>query len=161
VKPEMVAGSEKRLTRNLHATELMKGKRGSSFIQTMLILPIFLLIVLGGYEIWRVHSVKESLRSGTYQATRYLSINPNTSDWHGTARNDFIVPELLNNGLVGSEIASQVRVITYPPPLECGETFSVRAEVPWQAVIPFAAPQDLVIAAQYEGEVACAPTEEP
>jgi hypothetical protein len=157
----MIARPRKTLREGMHVNEFIRSERGSSFLQALFILPIFIMIVVGGYEIWKVHSVKESLRSGTYQATRYLSINANTSDWYGAARNDFIVPELLNNGLVGSEVASQVRVIAFPPPLACGETFTVRAEVPWQAVIPFVALDELVIAAQYEGQVVCAPGGEP
>ena len=145
-----------------HSTAgLIRQQEGSSFLQTLLLLPIFVMIVVGGYEIWKTHSVKESLRSGTYQATRYLSVNPNTSSWRLTARNDFIVPELLNNPLAGNEAATQVRVIARPPVLACGELFIVRSELPWQAIIPFAAPQNLAIVVEYEGEVACTPEGEP
>jgi hypothetical protein len=119
------------------------------------------MVVVGGFEIWKAHSVRESLRSGAYQATRYLSINPNTSDWLATARDDFIVPELLNNSLVRSEVANQVAVIARPPALQCGETFDVRAELPWRAIIPFVAPQNLMMVVEYEGEVVCISGGEP
>ena len=135
----------------------MRGQRGSSFVQTLFLLPVFVMIVVGGYEIWKLHSVRESLRSGTYQATRYLSINPDTWDWLGTIRYDFVAPELSNNGLVGAEIAEQVRISAPRPDLECGEDFFIRAELPWRAVIPFVGEENLLIVVEHEGEVICAP----
>jgi hypothetical protein len=123
----------------------------------MLVLPVFLIIILGGYEVWKAYSVRESLRSGTYQAARYLSINPDTDNWLGTIRNDFVVPELANNGLVGREIAEQVSILAPQPELECGETFIIRAQLPWRAVIPFVDREDWVIVAQHQGQVVCAP----
>jgi hypothetical protein len=120
-------------------------------------LPIFLLIVLGGYEVWKAYSARESLRSGTYQAARYLSINPDTGAWQGTIRDDFVVPELANNGLVGEEIAQQVRIDAPRPELECGATFTIRAELPWRAVVPFVEREDWMIVAQHRGQVVCAP----
>ncbi|MGD9001363.1 MAG: hypothetical protein PVF04_01770 [Anaerolineae bacterium] len=126
-------------------------------VQWLLMLPIFLLVVLGGYEVWKAYSVRESLRSGTYQAARFLSINPDTGDWLGTIRDDFIVPELANNGLVGEEIAEQVGILAPQPDLECGETFIITAELPWRAVIPFVEREDWVMVSQYEGQVVCGP----
>ncbi len=134
---------------------LRDGQRGSTLVQTLLILPIFLLIVIGGYEIWKARSVKESLRSGTYQAARYLSLNPDTADWIGTIRDDFVVPELANNGLVGEDVAREVTIIAPRPELVCEEEFFIRAELPWQTFIPFLDQQDWVIAARHEGQVAC------
>ncbi|MBI3943813.1 MAG: pilus assembly protein [Chloroflexi bacterium] len=49
-------------------------QRGDTLIEFMLILPIVLMLVIGGFEIWRVINVKESLRSATYNAARYLSL---------------------------------------------------------------------------------------
>jgi hypothetical protein len=126
-------------------------------VQWLLVLPIFLIIVLGGYEVWKATSVRESLRSGTYQAARYLSINPDTGDWLGTIRDDFVVPELANNGLVGEEIAEDVSIFAPRPELECGEPFIIRAELPWRAVIPFVARDDWVMVSQHRGQVVCAP----
>lgn len=136
---------------------LTGAERGSSLVQTLLILPLFLLIVIGGYEIWRAQSTRESLRSGTYQATRYLSINPDESNWHGVVRDDFVLPELLNNTLLRPEIANQVIVSAPPPILECGAPFRIRTELPWRTVIPLVAREDWMIRVEYEGEVVCAP----
>jgi hypothetical protein len=135
--------------------ELAVGERGATLVQWMLVLPIFLMIVVGGYEIWRAQSVRESLRSGTYEATRYLSFNPNESNWIGVVRDDFVVPELINNNLVMPEMANEVIIIASPPALECGETFTIRTEMPWRAVIPFISQEDWMIRVQFEGEVIC------
>lgn len=132
-------------------------ERGSSFVQALLVLPVFLMIMVGGYEIWRAQSVRESMRSGTYQATRYLSINPDESNWQSVVRNDFVLPELLNNTLIRPEIARQVVVFAPAPILECGETFRIRSELPWRAVIPYVAREDWMMRVEYEGEVICAP----
>ncbi len=132
-------------------------ERGSSFVQTLLILPVLVLVVVGGYEIWKAQSIRESLRSGTYQATRYLSINPDESNWYGVVRDDFVLPELLNNSLLQPEVADQVTVSAPPPILECGARFRIGAELPWRAVIPFVAREDWTIRVEYEGEVICAP----
>jgi hypothetical protein len=65
------------------------------------------------------------------------------------------VPELLNNNLIRAEIAGQVIVVASPPTLECGETFDIRTELPWRAVIPFVTREDWMIRVEYEGEVIC------
>ena len=133
----------------------MTEKQGSTLVQTLVMLPLFLMIVLGGYEIWKAHSVRESLRSGVYQATRYLSLNPDEESWDAVVRNDFVVPELLNNNLVTQEIVDRVTVNAPTPMLVCGANFTVRADLPWQAVIPFIPQQDLTMYVEYEGQVFC------
>jgi len=150
-----------RLTRLARLTRLTEDKRGSILVQTLLILPIFLLIVLGGYEVWKAISVKQSLHSGTYQATRYLCLNPvedslDPEEWKEVAE-DFIVPELANNGLVGEDVAEQVRIYVTPPrKLDCDEPFTIRAELPWRAFIPYV-PEHWTFVEEHEGRIACGP----
>jgi hypothetical protein len=52
---------------------LREDNRGVSAITYMLILPIFVLLIFGILEIWRVMAVKQSLYLGTYKAVRQLS----------------------------------------------------------------------------------------
>ena len=147
---------ETQAARSRDAARPTMAERGSTLVQTLLILPIFLMIVLGGYEIWRAYSVRESLRSGVYQATRYLSLNPEQEGWTWIVTNDFVIPELLNNNLVTEQIADQVVVgAVRPPLLECGLPFTVQASLPWQAVIPFIPEQDLTMQVQYQGVILC------
>jgi len=52
-----------------------RGNRGSAdFIQLMLILPIFALLLYGSFEMYRIVSVKQSLSAATYQAARCRSV---------------------------------------------------------------------------------------
>ncbi len=140
---------------------LTKDRRGSILVQTLLLLPIFLLIVLGGYEVWKAISAKQSLHSGTYQATRYLCLNPvedslDPEEWKEVAE-EFIVPELANNGLVGEDVAEQVRIYVTPPRrLDCDEPFTIRAELPWRAFIPYV-PEHWTFVEEHEGRIACGP----
>jgi len=48
-------------------------KRGASVITYALTLPLFVLLVFGILEVWRVMAVRQSLNLGVYQAMRYLS----------------------------------------------------------------------------------------
>jgi len=50
-----------------------RDRRGASMVTFALILPLFILLVFGILEIWRVVSVRQSLHLGTYQAIRALS----------------------------------------------------------------------------------------
>lgn len=136
---------------------LVAAEEGASLIQSLVILPILLLVVLGGYQVWKAHSARESLRSGTYQAARYLSLNPDVSNWPNTVRDDFVVPELVNNGLVGREVAEQVIIFAPQPDLLCGQLFTIRAELPWSAVIPFVEREDWLLVSQHQGQIVCAP----
>jgi len=43
-------------------------------IQFALILPVFVVILYGSFEIYKLISIRQSLSAGTYQAARYLSV---------------------------------------------------------------------------------------
>lgn len=142
---------------------LLADQEGATLVQSLLVFPVLVLVVLGGYQVWKAHSVRESLRSGTYQAARYLSINPNVGSWIGTVRDDFVVPELVNNTLLGRdvserrEVAEQVVIFAPHPDLLCNQPFTIRAELPWRVVIPFVERDDWRLVSQYEGRIVCAP----
>jgi len=140
---------------------LVRDKRGAILVQAILFLPILILIVVGSFEVWKAISVKRSLHSGTYQAARYLSLNPvnslNSEDWVGEARK-FIKPELKNNGFVTKAAEQVIITVDTPDILYCGETFTIRADVPWTAVIPYLSRTDWMLVEQHEGFIVC---EEP
>ena len=141
---------------------LVRDKRGAILVQAILFLPIFILIVVGSFEVWKAISVKRSLHSGTYQATRYLSLNPDDSldptKW-GAEAWKLIVPELANNGFVDDDAARRVEIYITPPKiLDCDKTFTIRAELPWEAIIPYLSRTDWMLVDQHEGFIVC---EEP
>lgn len=53
---------------------LHRDERGDTIIQFVLVLPIFIILVFGSHEIWKLVHLKLSLEAATIQATRYLSI---------------------------------------------------------------------------------------
>lgn len=144
-----------------------KDERGAILVQTVLILPILILIVVGGFEVWKVMSVKESLTSGTSEAARYLSFNHGVGD-KSWAEQRIIRKELSNNDLVGNtHLALDIRYynasggrIGDPSSLSCGAEFSVEAEVrlPWTITIPGLSPINLSITTERQlGKIFCAP----
>jgi hypothetical protein len=129
---------------------LVKDKRGATLVQTVVILPILVLVVFGGFEVWKVMSVKQSLTSGTSEAARYLSFNPDGKD---QAEEDIIYEELLNNDLIDPTLLDPNNLVIYyydasgkrindPASLSCGEKFSVEAKLTlrWNITIPGLSP---------------------
>lgn len=55
---------------------LVHDRSGTILAQTMVLLPVLVLIAFGGFEIMRAMAVKQALHDGTYQAARYLALNP-------------------------------------------------------------------------------------
>ena len=48
-------------------------ERGASTVTYALVLPLFILLVFGTFEIWRIVSIRQSMERGVYRAARYLS----------------------------------------------------------------------------------------
>lgn len=104
---------------------LWQDRRGTTVIQFVLVLPIFLLLLIGSYELWRLVAVKQRLEAATVQATRYLMVEgrflipPHRSDafpyeWENLAR-EIIVDQLAKESLVGSALANAVVVRVETP----------------------------------------------
>jgi Flp pilus assembly pilin Flp len=55
---------------------VVKDERGISAIETALFLPLILLIVIAGWQIWKLSMIERALYIGTDQASRYLGNNP-------------------------------------------------------------------------------------
>ena len=135
---------------------------GSVAAQTFLLLPIFVLVVFGGYEIMRAMSVKQALHDGTYQAVRYLSLNPiiasSTNPWEEVAET-FILQEL--SAEVGDEGEArrllQVRIPKRPrhiPPV-CGDSFRIEAFYSWEFDVPFAERFRVILHKEHDGRIIC------
>lgn len=89
---------------------LSRDERGNTIVQFVLVLPIFVILVYGSYEIWKLVHLKQTLEAATIQATRYLSmegpyLDQYPADWQARAR--FIVAnELTNEPLLKDELDS-------------------------------------------------------
>ena len=55
---------------------LVRDDRGLSVIETALYLPLVLLIVVAGFQVWKLTMVERDLHVGAYQAARHLANNP-------------------------------------------------------------------------------------
>ncbi len=100
---------------------------------------------------------KQALHHGTYQAVRYLALNPprhgNVAAWHDVAEG-LIRAEL--EAQVGPERARSLRVDVQPPAFEdCGETFVIEAELRWTFDVPFADFPAIQLRERYEGRLEC------
>lgn len=121
---------------------IIHDRRGAVAAQAVLLLPIFVLVVFGGYEILRAMSVKQALHDGTYQAARYLSLNPimamHSGPWEDVAET-LIRQELeaevgehaTRLGLVPPKVTTPGNI---PP---CG-FFTVESLFYWEFDVPFA-----------------------
>lgn len=123
-------------------------KRGASIITYALTLPLFVLLVFGILEIWRVMAVRQSLNLGAYQAMRYLSsqgrdwLPSSAGAWETIAASTAtytINAELQRNALVPDDSTLQVQVAIEPnAPAnldDLGWFFTVRAELALPDVI--------------------------
>jgi len=148
---------------------LVKDKRGAILVQTVLILPILVLVVIGGFEVWKVMSVKQSLTSGTSEAARYLSFNHRGGD-KDLAEEEIIRQELSNNDLIDDTLRLDLDISYYdasdrrigdPTILPCWALFSMETELrrlPWTITIPGLSPINLSITTERQvGQILCAP----
>ena len=55
------------------ASSLRYRERGASTVTYALVLPLFVLLVFGTFEIWRIVSIRQSMERGVYRGARYLS----------------------------------------------------------------------------------------
>ncbi|MFQ5342161.1 MAG: TadE/TadG family type IV pilus assembly protein [Anaerolineae bacterium] len=53
---------------------LRRDDRGDAIVEFVLVLPIFILMLFGSYEVWKLVHLKQSLEDATIQAARYLSV---------------------------------------------------------------------------------------
>lgn len=60
--------------RLIDITSLRRDERGDTIIQFVLVLPLFLILIFGSYEVWKLVHLKQSLEAATIQAARYLSM---------------------------------------------------------------------------------------
>ena len=122
---------------------LGRDRRGVTTIAYMLILPIFIVLVFGILEIWKVMVVRQSLYLGVYRAVRQLSAEGrmwqlgSAGQWEPAARErafGIIDYELKRNALVPQGYTLRVQVVIEPEARgqdlrQLGWFFTVRAEV--------------------------------
>ena len=151
---------------------LTKDERGVTVVTFALVLPIFLLVIFGMFEVWKIMSVRESLCLGMHRVAAYLTKEgrylPNKpEDWEDEAekrikeyRHEFFV-ELENNPFVPDNVALQAKVRIDDPDLpKCKWLFTARVEIPWTAAIPYI-PGAMTLAEQTTSYIRCTEYEIP
>lgn len=149
--------------------KLLKDNRGASTLTYMLLLPVFILIIFGAVQMWRIISVKQSLHLGTYRTIRCLSMY----DARQTTRagcETLLTTTLANNGLIDDATANTVSITYYdaegrviPDPTvgayvrECGELFKMETELslPWSVVIPYLPARQMTLHERKSGYIEC------
>lgn len=113
---------------------LVRDEKGTSALEIALLTPLLILIVVGGFEIWRLMMLRRALYIGAYQSARYLSNYvhaPSMPNWEREERAKwFILEELKGTHLYTDQLLSdrvKVRVVFNPqrcvdinPSFECG-----------------------------------------
>jgi len=118
-------------------TALLRDKKGSGIITYTLVLPIFIFLIFGVFEVWKIISIKQALDAGTYKAARYLSAN---YDQEGAR--EIVWNEVEKNSVLGEDASKQVKVYIPTRRPDCSALFTVRAELSWAIVIPYLPSRD-------------------
>lgn len=75
-------------------------RSGATAVQALLLTPVIIVGFWGGFSVWKVVQIRDSLHHGTYQAARFLSLygpeDANEDLWTDIAEK-IVIQELLNN----------------------------------------------------------------
>ena len=149
---------------------LTKDERGITVITFVLVFPIFILIIFGMFEVWKIISVRESLHLGMRRVAARLTKEGRRDlpdwweGWEAEAEirtKETVTQELTNNPFVPDNVAIQAEVRIYDHDLpKCKWLFTARVEIPWTAVIPYI-PGTMTLAEQTTSYIRCTKYEIP
>jgi Flp pilus assembly protein TadG len=54
----------------------LKDQRGTVLVQILMLLPVLLIIAVGGFEVWKIVYVRQTLTEAAYQGVRLLAFQP-------------------------------------------------------------------------------------
>ncbi len=139
-------------------SKLPRDERGASTVTYVLLLPIFILLIFGALQMWRIISIKQSLHVGTYQTVRCISMHdPRETTLAGCE--SLLHTTLASNGLIDDASARAVKKTYYdadgnvvPDPTQrayvpCSERFSMETELtlPWRVIIPYLPAREMTL----------------
>jgi hypothetical protein len=128
---------------------------------------MFIMIIFGAVQIWRIISIKQSLHLGTYRTVRCLSMfDSRQTGLDGCEL--LLTATLAQNGLLDDDVETEVRVTYYDregreirDPTrdvdECGEVFSMETELtlPWRVVIPYLPARSMTLHERKSSYIEC------
>lgn len=145
-------------------TDVPKDRRGASIISNLLVLPLFILVVFGSFQIWRLISIKHTLHLGTAQTVRCISMydarNATLASCEGLLRE-----RLRQNGLIdASTVRWETEYYRWALELddpewlpigdpttddipECGDPFRMKTtlHLPRSIVVPYLPEREMVL----------------
>ena len=144
---------------------LLRDKKGATIVTYALLLPVFVLLVFGALQVWKVVSIKQSMHLGAYQAVRYLSnegrnLPSDPEEWEKEAEKIArrIVARELAKGLAGGDANFDIVVHIENPELpKCDWLFSVEVwmDLPWSIVIPYLPSRDMTLSERKSSYIEC------
>ena len=121
----------------------MKHERGNAIVEMVLVLPILVMLLFGGFELSRGIAAHHALDTGVSTAARGLSIDPAQYDWAENAIRNSVGGNVLCAGL-GSSVTVRVYdrygATLAPDQLDTlgfGAPFWIEATLPFSAAVPF------------------------
>lgn len=105
-------------------------ERGAISIQVALFLPILVIILIGGIEVWKVLYLQEVLNDAAYQGVRLFAMQPDHISPDGSP-----IP-LQVEALVKRYVASNPFITTFYPPQELENALWVRLDPPYPVNSP-------------------------
>jgi len=112
---------------------LWRDERGGTAVQAIVFLPVIILSMVVLMYLMETIAIRQSLHTGTYLATRFLSLYPlestDTGQW-GLVAQKFVYAELRNNPWVHEDRLNDVFapvVVSLANGNDCGAVFTVTA----------------------------------
>jgi hypothetical protein len=141
--------------------KVLREEQGVSTVTYVLLLPLFVLLVFGSLQIWRIISIKQSLHVGTYQSVRCISMydsrNTTLAGCESLLKTKLAQDGLLDEGTYTLDIdyrgveKNGEYVLPHNDPTidlpQCGDAFrmKVRLALPWSIVIPYLPARDMTL----------------
>ncbi len=123
----------------------MRSESGNASVELVLLLPVLLLLLLGGLEMARAASLRMALGDGAWRAARYLSI---TDPW-GDAQAEAIVRDAVARNALGGDPSAVVVVVADDGGRSFGHVVTVRAEAEFCPLVPFLTPGCVFLRAEH------------
>lgn len=116
------------------AARFRRDRRGGTAVQAIVMLPVIIVAFMGLIRLWQFIQIRDSLHTGTYQATRYLSLYPPEAPndpalWANIARL-FIERNMKNNPWVDPATLNEVNLaitVDLREGYDCKQQFDVKA----------------------------------
>lgn len=111
---------------------MVSDERGTITIEFILITTLFILLLFGALEFARAAAIKHALGVGSWQAARYLSLNP----WDEVTA-EALARQSIRDSLFGGNPAPAVVSFSFSDPARrFGTTAAARIEMPYRALVP-------------------------